>query len=87
MGNTVDTIVISYDINHTEVKEEMQQLGYSDYWKYGDGPLYQMPNTTLWHKARSSDAAINDIKNVCYRLGVNLDKAVAVRAKEFAGIR
>lgn len=45
-----------------------------------------MPNTTLWHESKTSDAAIRDLENVCYQLGVNLDKAVAVLAKEFAGV-
>ena len=88
MGTTIGAVVVSYDVDkkHTSVKDEMMELGYYDNWKYGEGPTNQMPNTTLWHKSKSSDAAIRDINNVCYKLGVTLDKAVAVLANEFAGV-
>ncbi len=87
MGNRIGLILISYDINslHNEVKEKMEILGYFDNWKLGAGPLHQMPNTTLWHKSKSSDAAIRDIQNVCNQMGVTLGKGVAVLADDFAG--
>lgn len=88
MGVKIGVVVVSYDVDqkHTTVKEEMLELGYYDNWNYGEGPIYQMPNTTLWHKSKSSNAAIRDIENICYKLGVTLDKAVAVLAKDFAGV-
>jgi hypothetical protein len=88
MGLTIGTVVISYDVDklHTAVKEEMVKLGYYDNWRYGNQKTYKMPNTTLWHQQKSSDAAVNDLKNTCKTLNVKLDKAVAVLAEEFAGI-
>ena len=88
MGLTVGVIVISYDVNrlHTEVKERMRELGYFDSWYYDGQKEHQMPNTTLWHKHKSSDAAIRDLKNVGLQLNVTLEKGVAVLAQEFAGI-
>ena len=88
MGTTRGAVVISYDINrlHTEVKEAMQALGYYDYWYYTNHhKKHEMPNTTLWHKAKTSDQAMVDLKGVCNRLGVKLEKAVAVWADEFVG--
>lgn len=88
MGTTIGAILVSYDIDrmHTGVKEEMKELGYFDNWHYKEEEAHEMPNTPLWHKTKSSDVAIRDIKNVCYKLGVRLEKAVAVLAREFAGI-
>ena len=88
MGNTIGAVLISYDINrlHTDVKDRMKNLGYLENWYYPNQITYYMPNTTLWHKSKTSDAALSDLENVCYQLGVTLDKAVAVLAKEFAGV-
>lgn len=88
MGNTIGIVLISYDVNHShsQVKAEMEKLDYYDNWKINNGPTHQMPNTTLWHKTKSSDMAIHDLKIVCRNLNVTLEKAVAVLAKEFAGI-
>lgn len=82
------SVFISYDVDklHTTVKEGMGELGYYDNWCYSNQKTYQMPNTTLWHKQKSSDAAVNELKNICKTLNVKLDRAVAVLAKEFAGI-
>ena len=88
MGDTIGTIIISYDINklHTSVKDEMFKIGYYDNWHYGKGPTYYMPNTTLWHKEKTSEGAINDLQRVCNRLGVKLEKAIAALASEFSGV-
>ncbi|MCP9201330.1 hypothetical protein MKO06_15580 [Gramella sp. GC03-9] len=88
MGDTIGVIMLSYDINklHTNVKDEMLKLGYSERWRYGNGPTYEMPNTTLWHDEKSSNLAINDLQRVCNRLGVKLEKAVAALSKEFSGV-
>lgn len=89
MGTTTGTILISYDINksHTQVKGEMEKLGYTDSFKYNPNPkVNYLPNTTLWHQKKSSDQAIIDLKAVCKSLGVILEKAVAVNASEFVGI-
>ncbi|MUP46557.1 hypothetical protein E0K83_12490 [Gramella sp. BOM4] len=88
MGDTIGVIMLSYDINklHTNVKDEMLKLGYNENWRYGNGPTYEMPNTTLWHDKKSSNLAINDLQRVCNRLGVKLEKAVAALSKEFSGV-
>jgi len=89
MGTTVSTIVISYDIDtqHSQVKDKMKELGYSESFSFkGQTKDYYLPNTTLWHSNKSSDAAINDLKSVCKSLNVNLEKALAVLAKEFVAI-
>ncbi len=88
MGLTIGAILVSYDINklHSEVKNVMIKMGYYENWRYGQGKVYQMPNTTLWHENKSSDQAISDLKGVCYSLNVTLEKAVAVKATEFVGV-
>ena len=89
MGNTIGYLLISYDVNrlHTDVKVNMEKMGYSNSFNYErETKTYYLPNTTLWHAKKSSDQAINDIKTVCRSLGVNLEKAVAVLASEFVAI-
>ncbi len=85
---TVGAILVSYDINrlHIEVKNAMKALGYTDNWHYGTGKTYQLPNTTLWKNNISSNQAISDLKSICARFNVLLEKAVAVNATEFVGV-
>lgn len=87
MGTTIRNLLISYDVNskHSEVKTAMLKLNYHDVFaQYGN--TYNLPNTTLCHQAKSSDQAMADIKKVCSDLKVTLEKAVAVKAEEFAGL-
>ena len=89
MGVTIGNILISYDVNrlHPEVKSAMLQLGYLISWRETNNtPVYVLPNTTLWHPSKSSNQGIADIKSVCLRLGVTLEKAIAVKATEFVGV-
>ena len=88
MGTTVGVVLLSYDVNrlHVQVKDALINMGYSINWKYGDGPTYYMPNTTVWHNSKSTNQAISDLRNICLSLSVNLERAVAVLADEFAGI-
>lgn len=89
MGVTIGNVLISYDVNrlHPEVKSAMLQLGYSINWRETNNtPVYVLPNTTLWHTNKSSNQGIADIKAVCLRLGVTLEKAIAVKATEFVGV-
>jgi len=88
MGTTIGNILISYDINksHSQVKASLELLGYYDHFtNTGESKKY-LPNTTLWHKSKSSNQAISDLKTACSSSGVTLEKAVAVRAFEFVGI-
>ena len=50
MGNTIGNILISYDVNrlHTDVKGNMEKMGYSDSFNYErETKTYYLPNTTL----------------------------------------
>lgn len=89
MGTTIGNVLISYDVSdkNPEVKAALKVLGYSDSYTLGTAPkVYYLPNTTLWHKAKSSDQAMADMKRVCAELRVTLEKAVAVKADEFVGL-
>lgn len=86
---TIGNVMITYDVNklHSDVKNSMESIGYYSYFTLnGSSKIYYMPNTSLWHKAKSSEQALNDLKSICSNLGVNLEKAVAVKASEFTGI-
>jgi len=86
--STIGAVVLSYDVDrrHTEVKAAIKERGYFDNWNYQGAPSHDMPNTTVWHKTKTSVTAITDIQQVCASLGVRLEKAVAVIATEFSGI-
>ncbi|PJJ64052.1 hypothetical protein [Chryseobacterium geocarposphaerae] len=86
MGTTIGNVLISYDVNtkHSEVKNALLALNYSDYFIL-DGKRYDLPNTTLFHREKSSDQAMADLRRVCSNLYVTLEKAVAVKASEFVG--
>lgn len=86
---TIGNVLISYDVDklHTQVKSSMENIGYYTHFTLnGSSHVYYMPNTSLWHKAKTSEQAINDLKRICSSLGVSVEKAVAVRADEFTGI-
>ncbi|MCD0475249.1 hypothetical protein LPB87_12670 [Flavobacterium sp. EDS] len=88
MGVSIGAILVSYDVNklHIDVKNAMKLLGYREQWNYPNEKSYNLPNTTLWHSSKSSNQGITDIKTVCLRLGVSLEKAIAVNATEFVGV-
>ena len=87
MGTTAGNTLISYDVSakNPEVKAALKALSYHDYFTQ-DGKNHYLPNTTLWHKTKSSDQALADMKKVCADLKVTLEKAVAVKASEFVGL-
>lgn len=89
MGNTKGNVLLSYDVDskHTQVLNALSNIGYLTSWRNSDaGPVYQMPNTTVWHVSTTSTQAITDIKTVCKQVGCKLEKAVAVKATEFEGV-
>jgi len=89
MGTTVGNVLISYDVSakNPEVKAALIALDYYDHFTLGTASkVYYLPNTTLWHKTKSSDQAMSDMKKVCAELKVTLEKAVAVKASEFVGL-
>lgn len=89
MGTTVANVLISYDIDklHSSVKDALEKLGYLDRFKNTNDPkTYLLPNTTMWHPRKSSNQAMDDLKTVCRKLQVKLEKAVTVNASEFVGL-
>lgn len=88
MGTTIGSVLISYDIDklHTKVKAALEELGYLDNFKFkSKSQVYFLPNTTLWHPKKSSDQAMYDLKSICLKLDVTLEKAISVKATEFVG--
>lgn len=89
MGTTIGNVLLSYDVDrlHLQVKEELKKIGYFDHFRRkSELKTYYLPNTTMCHQRKSSDQAISDLKGICSRLQVKLEKAVAVNATEFVGI-
>lgn len=71
---------------HTEVKQRLEKLGYSDFFSFkNETRIYFLPNTTFWHYKKSSNQAMFDLQAICTELNINLEKAITVRASEFVG--
>jgi hypothetical protein len=87
MGTTVGNLLISYDVSdkNQEVKAALIALNYHDSFTQ-NSKNHKLPNTTLFHQAKSSDQAMADMKKVCADLKVTLEKAVSVKATEFVGL-
>lgn len=88
MAETTGKVLLSYDINDKweEVKSTLiHEYAYSDVAQSMiTFTVYSLPNTTLHHQSNQVSEAIKDIKNVCVRHKVTLEKAVAVLMSESA---
>lgn len=85
---TTGSVLISYDVkfNHNDVKEELQNLGYVDYWIDEFGKKYELPNTTLIKDGISITYAKREVKRICRELNADLNKLVCVRFRSISGI-
>ena len=70
--------IITYDIpsRHREVKQAMFQRGYVESFYDNTGRLVYLPNTTLYHRTNSPNTVLNELKDVCLRLGVHLERCI-----------
>lgn len=75
-------IIVTYDIpsKHSELKEEMFELGYVDEIAGSENcdKIY-LPNTTLYHATKKAAEARDDVKLVCKKLSVSLDRCIATQ--------
>ncbi len=89
MGTSVGTILITFKVHKqlADVVKEMEKRGYMDRWgELHNNKVHLLPDTTLWHNFKSTDAAIMDLKNVCAAMNVLIESAIAVEASSFTGI-
>lgn len=80
-------IIITYDVpnKHNDVKTEMFNLGYKD--KFSDGTAYvYLPNTTLYHASKTPAIARDEMKAVCLRLNVKLERCISTSMGNWAAI-
>ncbi len=76
-------ILISYDIKkaHIEVKEALQEIGYFDDYTLNKNN-YKLPNTTLFHKKKTTSQAMTELKSICIDNSATLQKAVSTIVKD-----
>ncbi|XCF04804.1 hypothetical protein ABI125_08685 [Tamlana crocina] len=82
-------IIITYDINkkHTEFKTEMATLGYKDQIPGTvNCKIIYFPNTTLYHKTKSSSEARDDAQTISKKLNIDLERCVASIWENWAAI-
>lgn len=77
--------IITYDIvnKHTEVKEAMYTLGYDNKFWYDNKWVY-LPNTTLYHPTKTPTTGRDELRQVCFRLSVTLEKCFATDINNWA---
>ena len=77
-------IIISYDINakHTEFKNRMKGMGYKDVIKGIENcdKIY-FPNTTLYHSTKTASKVVDNARNLCEELNINLEDVLPQNGK------
>ena len=89
MGASVGTVLITFKVHKrlSDVVKEMEKRGYMDRWgELPNNKVHLLPDASLWHNFKSTDAAIMDLKNVCASMNVLIETAIAVEASSFTGI-
>lgn len=90
LGGEMGTVV-TYDVSdkNPEFKTEMKSKGYSDHWF--EGPKDKrvkvyLPNSTLWHKEKTVQQGLQDMKDAAAKLKIELERAVALSDDPSAAI-
>ncbi len=81
-------VIVTYDVpsKHTELKTALKQLGYVDQIPGVTCKIIYFPNTTLFHKTKTSLQAREDVQSICTNLGVKLERCVATIWDDWAAI-
>ena len=88
MESSVGTVLITFHVNVRidDVIKAMEAKGYMDRWgELSTNRVHLLPNTSLWHNFKSTDAALRDLRNVCTSRSILIESAVAVEAAGFKG--
>ena len=83
MIETVGKVILCYNIaeKHEEVKKALLDMGYfEDFWIFKTEKKYTLTEGTLWHPKKRVSEATKDIKAICNRLNIVLQKSFAVLA-------
>ncbi len=77
-------VIITYDVErttstiHTEVKNAMKDLGYSDHVPINSGGNVKLPNTTLVKENATPEQATTALQDVCKKKSATLEKYIAL---------
>jgi predicted Rossmann fold nucleotide-binding protein DprA/Smf involved in DNA uptake len=89
MAETKGRVVLCYDVSdkNTQVKDALKELKYLDWWKKtSTNTIIEMPDTTVWHTAKTVSEAVKDLEDICKNLKVVPEKVTALLlANEAAG--
>lgn len=71
--------IVTYDIpsKHAELKKELFDLGYKDQIPGTNCKIIYFPNTTVYHETKTPLEARGDVKAICTKLKINLERCVA----------
>lgn len=75
--------VVTYDVSdkNPEMKSEMVSKGYRDGWlegPEGNKKKINLPYSTLWHKDKTPQQGLQDLKDAAAKLRIRLERAVAL---------
>ena len=84
-------VIVTYDIpsKHTDLKNALksESYGYKDQIPgIKNCKTIYFPNTTLYHPSNSAEQALEDVKEVCKKLGIKLERCVATIWENWAAI-
>jgi hypothetical protein len=87
MNNQQGEIILTYQVDHSaeRLQQALKKMGYFEGFSFDDEPeqTFILPNNCMWHSSKSSAEAMRDLRKVCDFLGINLIRALAVRAEDF----
>lgn len=77
-----------YESKHTQVKNAMKNLGYSDKFIVGQNqtPVYYLPNTSLWKADTTPTQAKSDLLNVARQCNAEVERLIATQFDNWDGI-
>lgn len=71
--------IVTYDVpkEHVKLKKAMFELGYLEKISGTSCSIIYFPNTTLYHQSKTPEQAVEDVKQVSKKLGIELERCVA----------
>lgn len=80
--------IITYDVpaKHREFKKALFELGYKDQIAGTTCKVIYFPNTTLYHATKRAIEAKDDVKAICKKIGISLERCIATKWEDWSAI-
>jgi hypothetical protein len=80
--------LVTYDVpeKHVELKKKLFKLGYLAQISTQSCPTFYFPNTTFYHSTKTPLQAREDVKAICKKIQIDLERCVATIWDSWAAI-